>query len=186
MNLKIFFFVLIAFSLMLQYSPTESFAQSISLSTEKSSYGKGETVRVFGTMTGAQNFPVAVEIKDSSGKTILIRSVQADSQGKFDLSFKAPSDAITGSLQIVATADVEGQTVTQTKTVSFTEKPTSGTSGGGCLIATATFGSELSPQVQMLREIRDNKVLNTESGTSSGASKAAGAGIGPQTPTSTN
>ena len=38
--------------------------------------------------------------------------------------------------------------------------------GGGCLIATATFGSELAPQVQFLREIRDNTVLQTESGTS--------------------
>ena len=37
--------------------------------------------------------------------------------------------------------------------------------GGGCLIATATFGSELSPQVQLLREIRDNTILQTESGT---------------------
>ncbi len=38
--------------------------------------------------------------------------------------------------------------------------------GGGCLIATATFGSELAPQVQQLRELRDNTVLQTESGTS--------------------
>lgn len=34
----------------------------------------------------------------------------------------------------------------------------------GCLIATATFGSELSPQVQQLRELRDNTILNTKSG----------------------
>ena len=40
------------------------------------------------------------------------------------------------------------------------------TGGGGCLIATATYGSELAPQVQMLREIRDNSVLTTTSGTS--------------------
>jgi len=38
--------------------------------------------------------------------------------------------------------------------------------GGGCLIATATFGSEMAPQVQFLRELRDNTVLQTESGTS--------------------
>jgi hypothetical protein len=38
--------------------------------------------------------------------------------------------------------------------------------GGGCLIATATYGSELAPQVQFLREIRDNTVLSTASGTS--------------------
>ncbi len=37
-------------------------------------------------------------------------------------------------------------------------------SGGGCLIATATFGSELSPQVQSLRELRDNTLLQTSSG----------------------
>ena len=36
--------------------------------------------------------------------------------------------------------------------------------GGGCLIATATFDSELSPQVQFLREIRDGKVMTTQSG----------------------
>ncbi|ABX13545.1 CFI-box-CTERM domain-containing protein [Nitrosopumilus maritimus] len=35
---------------------------------------------------------------------------------------------------------------------------------GGCLIATATFGSELAPQVQQLRELRDNTVLKTNSG----------------------
>ena len=39
------------------------------------------------------------------------------------------------------------------------------TGGGGCLIATAAFGSELAPQVQMLREIRDNTILGTTSGT---------------------
>jgi hypothetical protein len=35
---------------------------------------------------------------------------------------------------------------------------------GGCLIATATFGSELAPQVQLLRELRDNTILQTNSG----------------------
>ena len=38
--------------------------------------------------------------------------------------------------------------------------------GGGCLIATATYGSEMAPQVQYLREIRDNQLMNTESGMS--------------------
>ena len=36
--------------------------------------------------------------------------------------------------------------------------------GGGCLIATATYGSELAPQVQQLRELLDNTLLNTKSG----------------------
>ena len=36
--------------------------------------------------------------------------------------------------------------------------------GGGCLIATATYGSELAPQVQQLRELRDNTLLQTSYG----------------------
>ena len=42
---------------------------------------------------------------------------------------------------------------------------TSDSPGGGCLIATATFGSEMSEQVQQLRELRDNSLLQTEYGT---------------------
>ena len=50
----------------------------------------------------------------------------------------------------------------------ITSKPIldeSSTENGGCLIATAAFGSELAPQVQQLRELRDNTILSTESGT---------------------
>ena len=49
--------------------------------------------------------------------------------------------------------------VVEEKVVATEEK------GGGCLIATATYGTELAPQVQLLREIRDNSLLQTESGT---------------------
>ena len=46
------------------------------------------------------------------------------------------------------------------------QETSSGEEGGGCLIATAAFGSEMAPQVQFLRELRDNTVLQTQSGTS--------------------
>jgi len=52
--------------------------------------------------------------------------------------------------------------ITQTEEVVSNEKSTE--EGGGCLIATATYGSEMSSEVQQLRELRDNQLLNTESG----------------------
>ncbi|MDH3385949.1 MAG: hypothetical protein OEL77_08050 [Nitrosopumilus sp.] len=46
------------------------------------------------------------------------------------------------------------------------EDATNEEEGGGCLIATAAYGTELAPQVQFLREIRDNIVMSTSSGAS--------------------
>lgn len=46
-----------------------------------------------------------------------------------------------------------------------TPPPQSG-GGGGCLIATAAFGSELTPQVQFLRNFRDYNILSTDAGSS--------------------
>ena len=54
------------------------------------------------------------------------------------------------------------------KEISDTQPPSEDDdklNGGGCLIATATFDSELSSQVQQLREIRDNHLLQTQYGT---------------------
>ena len=56
--------------------------------------------------------------------------------------------------------------VNKTSIPTENELPTEIPNKGGCLIATATYGSELAPQVQQLRELRDNSLLHTESGKS--------------------
>ncbi len=67
-----------------------------------------------------------------------------------------PRETVSFDIQV-------GEANAQPITPSENEKPDG--ENGGCLIATATFGSEFAPQVQQLRELRDNTVLKTSSGT---------------------
>ena len=87
------------------------------------------------------------------------------------------TESITAYEPIVASAPVaqpivEPEPVAEPESVMCDEGTTykngqcvSDSRGGGCLIATAAFGSEMAPQVQFLREIRDNTVMSTQSGT---------------------
>ena len=67
-----------------------------------------------------------------------------------------PKETVSFDIQV-------GEANAQPMTPPEDKKPNE--ENGGCLIATATFGSELAPQVQQLRELRDNTVLKTNSGT---------------------
>ena len=81
------------------------------------------------------------------------------------LNFTGSGD---NKLDIFGTSSLSDMSVDKNipnQTSSATESKSSGDEIGGCLIATATFGSELAPQVQQLRELRDNTILSTESGT---------------------
>jgi len=168
-----------------------AFAQTdLTLSSSMDSYEPGEPVTISGVTQSEQI--VSIQVKDPTGKTLLVRSITADNSGNYSLEFKIPKTATQGSYIIVASVSIDMIPVIETITVPVQDKiiETASSStevddsvcgtgtimkngkcvveeseSGGCLIATATYGSEMSQQVQQLRELRDNQLLQTESGT---------------------
>ena len=140
----------------------------IDVETNFDSFGQGQTVMVTGN---AEEKSVAINVKDPTGISILVRSITTDSNGNFELKFRISQTAILGDYQVIVSTVVDNVPVISIATFEVVEKSdkitqTEQSKGGGCLIATAAFGSEMAPQVQFLREIRDNTVLQTESGMS--------------------
>ena len=75
-------------------------------------------------------------------------------------------DEVLASFEKVSDSESDISGLLEEAGLKTTEAESAEPQGGGCLIATAAFGSEMAPQVQFLREIRDNTVLKTEYGTS--------------------
>ena len=81
-----------------------------------------------------------------------------------DKEISAPVNKTDRSSVITVVFDGRGDYIIGITTTNYLGIEVTKSNGGGCLIATAAFGSELAPQIQLLREIRDDIVLQTKSG----------------------
>jgi predicted secreted protein with PEFG-CTERM motif len=105
------------------FTVSDSFAQeaqTINLTTNKNSYLPGDVVVLNGTVNGQPGQLVAIQVKDSTGNLILIRTIQTDQNGNFALQFKIPPTATSGNFDIMASARINGFIITQTKTMAAT------------------------------------------------------------------
>jgi streptogramin lyase/uncharacterized membrane protein len=112
----------------------------------------------FGTAPSGVSVSLPGPVTPPSGGTAtstLTVTLAADaSSGTFTLAVTGTSGALTHSANVGLTIGTATSTTTATTTPA----------GPACLIATATYGSELSPEVQLLRNFRDNSILKTSAG----------------------
>jgi hypothetical protein len=140
-------------------------------------------VNITGKVLDSQNIPVAgasvsIQVGDPP---IHINLVYSDNSGVYADSFTIPTNAAPGSYVVYASAgkagysSAQGQTqftVLAQTTATSTQPGTSSSSSQSsrppsqCFIATATYGSEISPEVSLLRYFRDAQVLKTSAGRS--------------------
>jgi len=168
MRMKLLTALILATSLVISSASAQTDSM-IKLNSD--SFEPGQTVMI---NANTEEKTLSVQVQNPTGKTILLRTITTDSSGNFSLKFKIPLNSMLGDYQVFISIVVDGTPVIHTAVFKVVEKisgaaPTEQTQepkGGGCLIATAAFGSEMAPQVQFLRELRDNTVLQTESGIS--------------------
>jgi len=130
-----------------------AFSSSVSLSASWSiTAPDGVTINLNGPVTPLPN---AV-----ASSTLTITTSLTATTGSYLLQ-------VTGfSGLLVHTANVTIQVTSSSTTVTSTSGTGTSVAAPACLIATATYGSQVAPEVQLLRNFRDNSIMETKSGSS--------------------
>jgi peptide/nickel transport system substrate-binding protein len=132
---------------------------TLSCSASSADITENNAITILGTLDpalGGQTIALRYEKPDSS---MITRTATTGTDGSYSDSY-TPTDV--GSWKVTASwnGDVSHKAGSSTAQTFEVKKKNS------CIIATTTFGSELSPEVHFLRNFRDHTVLSTFAGSS--------------------
>jgi hypothetical protein len=144
-----------------------AFSSSVSLSASWSMEAPGGvTINLDGPVTPLPNL-IALS-------TLTITTSLTATTGNYLLQVTGFSGLLVHTANMTVQVTSSSTTVTSVSGTSTSGTSTSGTSTSGtgtsvgapvCLIATATYGSQFAPEVRLLRNFRDNSIMETKSGT---------------------
>ena len=135
---------------------TPKTSTTISIQASKTSINKGESITLSGTITPAVQGATVTLTYTKAGAVVVERSATTQANGSFSDTYTPDSG---GSWSV--TANWAGDEIHQSATSSAA---TFEVVDKKCLIATATYGSELAPEVQFLRGFREKTVYSTYAG----------------------
>tara|TARA_Y100000780_G_scaffold227791_1_gene244159 strand:- start:2098 stop:5082 length:2985 start_codon:yes stop_codon:yes gene_type:complete len=153
------------------------------------SINKGSTIAITGEIqieTDPSNVQIFYFMKNMDGNIIVSDMIKPSSNGKFQIElsksdttklssgpnqlklFAISNDALKPDIYTTSIIGLKSESTPASIPTPIPSRASDPTEQqpSGCLIATAAFGSELSPQVQFLRNFRDDGILSTTSGTS--------------------
>ncbi len=131
---------------------------SVTCSTSSSEINLEDSITVSGAIDLALSDKTVTFTYTKPDDSTVTRTVTTGSDGSYSDTYTPDAD---GSWSVTATwAGDSMHDGSSSSLMSFIVKKS------GCLIATATYGSELSPQIQFLRGFRDNTVYSTFAGSS--------------------
>ena len=131
---------------------------TISIKFSSSKITKGGDIVITGAIIPAVSGKTVVITYTKPDGSTFTRSTTTGPNGSYANSYK-PTETGSWSVKVSWEGDALNQEASSSST-SFTVEEEK----KGCIVATATYGSELSSEVQFLRGFRDNTVLNTFAG----------------------
>jgi hypothetical protein len=139
-------------------------SSSITCQASKSSIVESDTITIHGSITPALAGEVITLIYTKPNATIIARSATTLSDGSYSDVYQPDAK---GSWTVKASWS--GSTSYQgsiSQDVSFEVTQGGSKPGSACVVATATYGSAMAPQVQALRDFRETIALKTFAGSS--------------------